>query len=57
MVRPATGINDDLNGYERPVEFDIKHTGNNIQIIHLLAKWERKALKKFGNFSLIILVQ
>lgn len=48
MVPPATGVNDDLNGYERPVEFDIKHTGENIQIIHSLAKWKRKALKKFG---------
>ena len=43
-----SGLNDDLNGYERPVEFDIKHTGENVQIIHSLAKWKRKALKKFG---------
>ena len=48
FVRPKTGINDDLNGTERPVEFDIKETGTNAQIVHSLAKWKRMALHEYG---------
>jgi aspartate--ammonia ligase len=48
IVDPKTGLNDDLNGVERPVEFDIKETGTNAQIVHSLAKWKRMALHKYG---------
>ena len=48
FVAPETGLNDDLNGVERPVEFDIKETGKNAQIVHSLAKWKRYALGKYG---------
>ena len=40
FVRPETGLNDDLNGIERPVVFDVKGIDNNVvEIIHSLAKW------------------
>ena len=48
FVMANTGINDDLNGIERPVEFDIKETGNYAQVVHSLAKWKRLALYKYG---------
>jgi aspartate--ammonia ligase len=48
FVEPQTGLNDDLNGVERPVEFDIKETKGNAQIVHSLAKWKRMALHKYG---------
>jgi len=48
FVEPQTGLNDDLNGVERPVEFDIKETKSNAQIVHSLAKWKRMALHKYG---------
>ena len=48
FVDPATGLNDDLNGIERPVEFDIKETNTNAQIVHSLAKWKRMALQQYG---------
>jgi aspartate--ammonia ligase len=48
FVDPATGLNDDLNGIERPVEFDIKETQTNAQIVHSLAKWKRMALHQYG---------
>ena len=47
LVDPRTGQNDDLNGVERPVEFDIKETQTNAQIVHSLAKWKRMALHKY----------
>lgn len=47
MVASDTGVNDDLNGFERPVEFDLKETGKNVQIVQSLAKWKRIALKKY----------
>lgn len=47
FVEPQTGLNDDLNGVERPVEFDIKETQTNAQIVHSLAKWKRMALHKY----------
>ena len=47
FVEPKTGLNDDLNGIERPVEFDIKETESNAQIVHSLAKWKRMALSKY----------
>jgi len=47
FVEPHTGLNDDLSGAERPVEFDIKETGQRAQIVHSLAKWKRMALHKY----------
>ena len=48
FVDPKMGLNDDLSGVERPVEFDVKETGKNAQIVHSLAKWKRLALHKYG---------
>lgn len=48
FVEPQTGLNDDLSGVERPVEFDIKQTLTKAQIVHSLAKWKRVALCKYG---------
>ena len=48
FVDPETGMNDDLNGYERPVTFDLKETGNNAVIVHSLAKWKRMALHTYS---------
>ena len=48
FVDPETGLNDNLNGVERPVEFDILETKTNAQIVHSLAKWKRMALFKYG---------
>ena len=48
FVEPSTGLNDDLNGVERPVGFDIPATGRNAQVVHSLAKWKRFALKRYG---------
>lgn len=48
FVEPQTGLNDDLNGIERPVEFDIKEIQTKAQIVHSLAKWKRMALYKYG---------
>ncbi len=48
FVEPQTGLNDDLNGVERPVTFDILETKTNAQIVHSLAKWKRMALHKYG---------
>lgn len=50
FVIPETGLNDNLNGYERPVSFDIKDVGKNVEIVQSLAKWKRYALKKY-NFA------
>jgi len=43
-----SGLNDDLNGVERPVVFNIKSLGDrNVEIVHSLAKWKRVALKRY----------
>ena len=47
FVESGSGLNDDLNGDERPVEFTIKEGGNSCQIVHSLAKWKRWALKRY----------
>ena len=47
MVTPESGLNDNLNGVERPVSFDILETGKNVEIVHSLAKWKRQALKNY----------
>lgn len=48
FVKSDTGINDTLNGVERPVEFDIPDIGCNVQIIQSLAKWKRLVLHNYG---------
>lgn len=49
FVDPASGMNDNLNGVERPVTFDILEQPNRgAEIVHSLAKWKRFALKKYG---------
>ena len=48
FVEPSTGLNDDLNGTERPVSFDIPAAGCDAQVVHSLAKWKRLALKRYG---------
>ena len=48
FVDPLSGLNDNLNGVERPVSFDIKDYPQDAQIVHSLAKWKRYALKKYG---------
>ena len=45
---PESGLNDNLNGVERPVGFDIKEGSRQAEIVHSLAKWKRYALKKYG---------
>ena len=47
FVDPDTGLNDDLNGIERPVKFDIKETGSDAVVVHSLAKWKRMALHTY----------
>ena len=52
FVKPDTGLNDNLNGVERPVSFDVKGVGGDtVEVVHSLAKWKRMALKRYG-FSL-----
>lgn len=49
FVDPESGLNDNLNGIERPVTFDIKYqNGREAEIVQSLAKWKRFALKKYG---------
>ena len=47
FVRPESGLNDDLNGVERPVQFDLL-AGGEVQVVQSLAKWKRMALKEYG---------
>lgn len=48
FVTKGSGLNDDLNGVERPVSFDILETGETVEVVHSLAKWKRMALGKYG---------
>jgi aspartate--ammonia ligase len=48
FVAPETGLNDNLNGIERPVSFDIKEQGRDAEVVQSLAKWKRYALKRYG---------
>ena len=50
FVTERSGLNDDLNGYERAVSFDIPAVGTEAQVVHSLAKWKRLALKRY-NFT------
>ena len=46
FVHSRSGLNDNLNGTERPVNFDLP-SGDNLEIVHSLAKWKRLALKRY----------
>ncbi|MCD8365563.1 MAG: aspartate--ammonia ligase [Clostridiales bacterium] len=49
FVDPASGLNDNLNGVERPVAFDIaSQEGRTAEVVHSLAKWKRYALGRYG---------
>lgn len=49
FVRTDTGLNDNLNGVERPVRFEmLEDPAKEIEIVHSLAKWKRYALKRYG---------
>ena len=50
FVERKTGLNDNLNGVERPVSFDMKSMAEDdiIEVVHSLAKWKRLALKRYG---------
>ena len=51
FVTEDSGLNDNLNGFERPVSFDVPSVGKDAQVVHSLAKWKRLALKRY-NFSI-----
>ncbi|MGM9974139.1 MAG: aspartate--ammonia ligase [Clostridiaceae bacterium] len=48
FVDPKTGLNDDLNGIERPVTFNVPAAGMDAQVVHSLAKWKRMALYRYN---------
>lgn len=49
FVRQGTGINDDLNGFEQPVDFQVKDLNNaKLEIVHSLAKWKRLKVTDLG---------
>ena len=47
FVEESTGLNDNLNGVERPVSFDVPATGGEAQVVQSLAKWKRYALYRY----------
>ena len=49
FVKPESGLNDNLNGVERPVTFGVKELDDKeVEIVHSLAKWKRMALRDYG---------
>ena len=48
FVYPETGLNDNLNGYERPVKFDVASLNKEVEIVQSLAKWKRYGLAKYS---------
>ena len=48
FVAEDSGLNDNLNGYERPVSFDILHADAKAEVVQSLAKWKRLALKRYS---------
>ncbi len=48
FVEPGTGLNDNLNGYEKPVSFEVNENNHELEIVQSLAKWKRYALKKYN---------
>jgi len=51
FVTEASGLNDNLNGYERPVAFDVPAADEVCQVVHSLAKWKRQALKDYHFYT------
>lgn len=52
FVNPSTGLNDNLNGIERPVSFGVREQNDTeFEIVHSLAKWKRLALKRYNFHS------
>ena len=51
FVTEESGLNDNLSGVERPVSFDVPAVGEDVQVVHSLAKWKRLALKRY-HFSI-----
>ena len=51
FVEESSGLNDNLNGYERPVSFDVPAVGAESQVVHSLAKWKRYALKRYNFYT------
>ena len=47
FVTEESGLNDNLNGFERPVTFDVPAVGADVEVVHSLAKWKRLALKRY----------
>lgn len=47
FVEPSSGLNDDLNGVERPVRFDVPYAAADAEVVHSLAKWKRMALYRY----------
>ncbi len=47
FVQRQSGLNDNLNGVERPVSFDVPAVGAEGEVVHSLAKWKRLALKRY----------
>ena len=50
FVRENSGLNDNLNGVERPVKFDVPAVGEYAEVVHSLAKWKRLTLKRYDFF-------
>lgn len=48
FVNPNTGLNDNLNGYEKAVNFIVQENKTELEVVQSLAKWKRNALKKYG---------
>ena len=48
FIKPETGLNDNLNGYEEAVSFTVKSINTKVEIVQSLAKWKRYALNKYG---------
>ena len=48
FVLNGSGLNDDLNGVERPVSFDVPCLDERAEVVHSLAKWKRYALAEYG---------
>jgi aspartate--ammonia ligase len=51
FVTEGSGLNDNLNGYERPVSFDVPAADEVCQVVHSLAKWKRQALKAYNFYE------
>lgn len=49
FIEPSTGLNDNLSGYEKAVNFTIQENNHNLEIVQSLAKWKRHALNKYNS--------